>query len=225
VNDLQRWFERYRQVSAKWPRALRYLVAVPVVGAVVIVLPFFVLWRSTLSVPIKVAGSSVLVALLGVIAYAGGAFDNARPAPTRSTAAQTTRTSAPTAAATPGPAAYTIVSRKDVSVARRRRTEVRVVVIGQLAREQKISTLAEITRRERRADVVVVFAFRSAAEEQQTLATVGRATISTDRKGWTGDGQSVVGPPDSGEVQGDVVLEVDERVLAPTRQEPFTAPP
>lgn len=227
MSDLQLWFERYRRLSARWPRALRYLLAVPALGVGLIALPFFLLWRSALAFPVKVAGTAALIAILGVVAFAGGAFDNRTPASAGRTASpQAARTTAPaTAARTPAPATYTVVSRKDVSVAGRKRTEVRAVVAGQLSREEKISTLAEIARRERRADVVVVFAYRSAAEERETAATVGRATVSTDGKGWTGDGQSVVGPRDTGTVQGLVVVEMDERVLAPTKEEAFTAPP
>jgi hypothetical protein len=235
VTVLQTWFEHYRRVSAKWPRALRYLVAVPALGLGLIALPFFLLWRSALTLAVKVAGTAALLAVLGVLAFASGALDNPAPAsPLRTSSPLAVRTAPPTTAATPAPptstptpapAPYTVVSRKDVSFGARKRTEVRAIVAGQLTREEKISTLAEIARRERRADVIVVFAFRSAAEERETAATVGRATVSTDGKGWTGDGQSVVGPRDTGIVQGDVVLDVVERVLAPTKQEPFTAPP
>ncbi len=129
---------------------------------------------------------------------------------------------------TPAPAAYVIVSRKDSSIAGRTRTTVRAVVAGSLSREQKISTLAAIARSELRPNVVVVMAWRTAAEEAEDGGfpyTVGAAELSTDGQGWAvnSGNRTLDFGVDNGNVQGRVVTSVGTlgNVIA---TELFTAP-
>jgi hypothetical protein len=105
------------------------------------------------------------------------------------------------------------------------RWEVRIIVPGQPTKEQKIATLAAAVRAELRPHVVVVNAYRSTQEERECAATVGQAELSTDGRGWdVNTGATLRWGADNGQIQGAVVVEVNERACVPTREEQFSVP-
>jgi hypothetical protein len=127
---------------------------------------------------------------------------------------------------TPQAVAYTVIQRKDLSLANRTRTEVRIVVTGQPTKEQKIATLAAAARTELRPHVVLINAFRTVQEERECSATVGQAELSTDGRGWNvNTGETLRWGVDNREIQGSVVTEVDERTCLAAKEERFSTAP
>lgn len=118
-------------------------------------------------------------------------------------------TSAPSARpaiVTPTPLAYRVIDRT-VSGSSRSMATVRIVVDGTGSSAEAISTLASAARRElRSSQAVVVYAYRRVAETLGPF-TVGRAYLSADGRGWSGDGRTEDGLDDGG-IVGAVVTAV-----------------
>lgn len=115
-------------------------------------------------------------------------------------------TSAPTAlpaGATPAARTYQVIDRA-TPPAVRSMTTARIVIDDAPSRGELVATLAAAARRElRSSQAVVVYAYRSAAEVFGPF-TVGRAYLSADGHGWSGDGLTEDGPDDGG-IVGSVV--------------------
>ena len=118
----------------------------------------------------------------------------------------TAATSNPTAVTTPAPLPYRIVDRT-TATSGRTLTTLRIVIDGQASRDQAISTLAAAARGElRSSQAIVVYAYRSVAEAFGPF-TVGRAYLSADGRGSSGDGSTEDGP-DDGAIVGSVVTAI-----------------
>jgi hypothetical protein len=106
--------------------------------------------------------------------------------------------------ATPPPASYRVAAR-EVSPSGRSTAIVRIVVDGAPTNAEKISTLAQAARAEIGAQqAVTILAYRTAAEVGGPF-TVGRAYLSVDARGWSGDGKTEDGL-DTGGVTGAIVV-------------------
>lgn len=167
------------------------------------------------------AGLAAAFAIASGIALVGAAF--AATAPGDATIVTTpVATARPSRAAvsetTPPPHAYLAVEREQ-SASGRTTATVRIVIEGALTAAEKMSTVAEAARRELRSQqAIVVFAYGSLAEIGGPF-TIGRAFLSVDGKGWSGDGHTPDGP-DTGGVVGSVVVTQG----ASTETRIFTAP-
>ncbi len=128
----------------------------------------------------------------------------------------TARPAAPATEATPAPVSYRVAERKQ-SASGRTTATVRIVIEGLPSQAEKIATLADAARREIQAQqAVVVLAYRSSIETGGPF-TIGRAYLSVDGRGWSGDGTTEDGP-DGGRVVGSVVV-----TLSPTLEtQPFS---
>jgi hypothetical protein len=116
----------------------------------------------------------------------------------------TVRLAAPVTEATPSPLSYGVAERKQ-SMSGRTTATVRIVIDGSPSQAEKIATLVDAARREIQAqEAVVVLAYRSPIEIGGPF-TVGRAYLSVDGRGWSGDGSTEDGP-DGGQVVGSVVV-------------------
>jgi hypothetical protein len=167
---------------------------------------------------VTLAFSLVILAgsLALLVAAAGVDADSGVVSVTRPSAAPMPSALRPTT--TPAPRDYTVVERQ-VSTAGRTTATVRIVVDGEPSFDEKIATLANAARRELRSQqAVVVLAYRSALEIGGPF-TVGRAYLSTDGRGWSGDRETPDGP-DNGGVVGSVV----ERIGTTVETRMFTAP-
>ncbi len=118
---------------------------------------------------------------------------------------------------TPEPLRYHVVER-ELSTSGRTTATVRIVVDGAPSFAEKISTIADAARREIGAQQVVrVLAYRSTSEIGGPF-TVGRAFLSVDGRGWSGDGSTEDGP-DGGRVIGSIVVSVGGTI----ETQPFSA--
>lgn len=114
--------------------------------------------------------------------------------------------STPPSVTTPAPLPYRVVDRT-TATSGRTLTTLRIVIDGQASRDEVISTLAAAARRElRSSQAIVVYAYRSLAEAFGPF-TVGRAYLSADGRGSSGDGSTEDGPDDGG-IVGSVVTAI-----------------
>lgn len=115
-------------------------------------------------------------------------------------------TSSAPSVTTPAPLPYRVVDRA-TATSGRTFTTLRIVIDGQASRDEAISTLAAAARRElRSSQAIVVYAYRSVAEAFGPF-TVGRAYLSADGRGPSGDGSTEDGP-DGGGIVGSVVTAI-----------------
>jgi hypothetical protein len=155
-------------------------------------------WTARFAAALAIAGGIALVAAsLAATAPSQAMIVTAPTASVRATQTAAVET-------TPAPHAYLAVEREQSATGRTTAT-VRIVIEGALTPAEKMSTLAEAARRELRSQqALVVFAY-SSIDEIGGPFTIGRAYLSVDGKGWSGDGQTPDGP-DSGGVVGSVVV-------------------
>ena len=155
-------------------------------------------WTARFAAALAIAGGIALVAAsLAATAPSQATIVTAPTASVRATLTATVET-------TPAPHTYLAVEREQ-SAAGRTTATVRIVIEGALTPAEKMSTLSEAARRELRSQqALVVFAYSSLGEIGGPF-TIGRAYLSVDGKGWSGDGQTPDGP-DTGGVVGSVVV-------------------
>jgi hypothetical protein len=120
---------------------------------------------------------------------------------------------------TPSPAPYRVIERA-LSTSGRTTATVRIVVDESRSYAEQVSTVTDAARREIGGQqAVLILAYRSASEIGGPF-TVGRAYLSVDGRGWTGDGATADGP-DDGRVIGSIVVSIGGTI----ETRPFTARP
>ncbi len=119
---------------------------------------------------------------------------------------QTSAVIAPPAASTLPPLAYRVIDRTTSAVGRSQ-TALSIVIDAASSPAEAVSTLAAAARRElKSSQAVVIYAYRSATEVSGPF-TVGRAYLSVDGRGWSGNGLTEDGADDGG-IVGSVVTAV-----------------
>jgi len=111
-----------------------------------------------------------------------------------------------------GESGYAVLERTVHEQTARRAVTVRIAIPDVFVEVATIATLAAAARREiGSAQAIVIFAYRTLSESGGPF-TVGRAYLSDDGRGWSGDGMTEDGP-DRREIVGSVVRSMDPLVL------------
>lgn len=150
---------------------------------------------------------SAALVVTGGIALAAAALAAGTPSRATIITTPSANVRAPQVAAvetTPAPHPYRAIEREQ-SASGRTTATVRIVIEGAPSAAEKASTIAEAARRELRSQQAVVIYAYASREEIGGPYTIGRAYLSVDGKGWSGDGQTPDGP-DTGRVVGSVVV-------------------
>lgn len=219
------WIRRTRAATRSAPRLLRWIAWFYSLWLLAAVLPFVAVAVSPLDRRVK--GVVTLALVTAVLVMAVPSVNRAvAPRPERSPVPVITpgvqRPTAPVSV-TPSSSSlpYQIARVDQVDSRGRSRWAVHAVITGGADQAAAVATLVEIARAQRQPHAVVVFAYRTSGEIGGGY-TFGRAWLSTDGLGWSGDGKFDDGP-DTGQIVGTVVTKLRASGV-PETEERFVAP-